>query len=53
MDSNWQTKKLGEVSEIQTGKWDANHAIENGKYRFIPVPMNICFVIQKGFQVRV
>jgi type I restriction enzyme S subunit len=30
----WQTKTLGEVCDIQTGKWDANHAVKNGKYRF-------------------
>lgn len=34
MKSNWQTKKLGEVCDVQTGKWDANHATKNGKYRF-------------------
>lgn len=32
--NNWQTKKLGEVCSIQTGKYDANHANSNGKYRF-------------------
>lgn len=31
---HWQLKKLGEVCEIQTGKYDANHAKPNGKYRF-------------------
>lgn len=31
---HWEIKKLGEVCEIQTGKFDANHAIPNGKYRF-------------------
>jgi len=30
----YSTKKLGEICEIQTGKWDANHATKNGKYRF-------------------
>ena len=32
--NNWQTKKLGEVCSIQTGKYDANHAKPHGKYRF-------------------
>ena len=32
--NNWQTKKLGEVCSIQTGKYDANHANSNGKNRF-------------------
>lgn len=31
---HWQVKKLGEVCQIQTGKFDANHAKEKGKYRF-------------------
>ncbi len=30
----WEVKKLGDVCEISTGKWDANHAIENGQYCF-------------------
>jgi type I restriction enzyme S subunit len=34
MKTNWQIKKLGNICDIQTGKWDANHAIKNGKYRF-------------------
>ena len=34
MNQNWQIKKLNELCEISTGKWDANHAVENGKYRF-------------------
>lgn len=34
MNHNWQIKKLNELCEISTGKWDANHAVENGKYRF-------------------
>ncbi len=31
---HWEIKTLGEVSKIQTGKYDANHAKSNGKYRF-------------------
>ena len=30
----WKTVKLPEIAKISTGKWDANHASENGKYRF-------------------
>lgn len=30
----WEVKKLGEVCDISTGKWDANHAVENGEFRF-------------------
>lgn len=32
--SKWQKKKLGEISQIRTGKLDANALIESGKYRF-------------------
>ena len=31
---HWQIKKLGEICEIQTGKYDANHSTPLGKYRF-------------------
>lgn len=32
--TNYPTYKLGEICKISTGKWDANHAVENGRYRF-------------------
>ncbi len=32
--NNWNIKTLGEICTIQTGKYDANHAKTNGKYRF-------------------
>jgi len=31
---HWQVKKLGEICEVQTGKYDANHAKPQGKFRF-------------------
>ncbi|MCZ8297001.1 MAG: restriction endonuclease subunit S [Flavobacterium sp.] len=31
---DWEEKKLGELSNITTGKLDANAMVENGKYRF-------------------
>jgi type I restriction enzyme S subunit len=34
LPKDWELKTLGEVCNIQTGKYDANHAKENGKYRF-------------------
>jgi type I restriction enzyme, S subunit len=34
LPEHWKVKKLGEVCKIQTGKYDANHASINGKYRF-------------------
>jgi type I restriction enzyme S subunit len=32
--SNWEEISLGDICEITTGKYDANHAVENGRYRF-------------------
>src|SRR5680860_184083 len=49
MKTNWQIKKLGEVCDIQTGKWDANHAIENGKYRFYTCAFKYGFCNTKRF----
>jgi type I restriction enzyme S subunit len=34
MKTNWQTKKLGEVCDIKTGKKDVNEGNPNGKYPF-------------------
>ena len=30
----WETVKLTEIATVTTGKWDANHASDNGEYRF-------------------
>lgn len=49
MKTNWQIKKLNEVCNIQTGKWDANHAIQNGKYRFYTCAYEYCFCNTKRF----
>ena len=34
MKNNWQTKKLGEVCDIKTGKKDVNQGNPNGKFPF-------------------
>lgn len=34
LPKGWEVKKLGEVCNIQTGKYDANHAKSAGKFRF-------------------
>lgn len=34
MKTNWQTKNLGEICKISTGKSNANEAVENGDYAF-------------------
>jgi type I restriction enzyme S subunit len=34
LSNDWEWVKLGEVCDIQTGKYDANHSKSKGKYRF-------------------
>ena len=34
LPKGWEVKNLGEVCDIQTGKYDANHAKSAGKFRF-------------------
>ena len=34
MPTGWTVSNLLDICKISTGKWDANHAQENGKYRF-------------------
>ena len=34
MKTNWQTKKLGEICDIKTGRKDVNEGNPNGKYPF-------------------
>lgn len=31
---SWKNEKLTEICTVTTGKWDANHASEKGKFRF-------------------
>ncbi len=31
---SWSNSKLSDICSITTGKWDANHAVQNGKYKF-------------------
>ena len=30
----WEEKSLYDIAEITTGKWDANHSVESGLYKF-------------------
>lgn len=30
----WKTSNLTDLASVSTGKWDANHAAKNGRYRF-------------------
>ena len=34
MLSKWSISSILDISSVQTGKWNANHARENGRYRF-------------------
>ena len=34
MKKGWEIKSLMDIACVSTGKWDANHATENGNYRF-------------------
>lgn len=34
MRQDWEKQSLMEIATVSTGKWDANHAVDNGKYRF-------------------
>lgn len=49
LPEGWEWKKLGEVCEITTGKWDANHADENGKYRFYTCAFDYMFCATNRF----
>jgi type I restriction enzyme S subunit len=40
MRQGWVNKKLIEIADVSTGKYDANHAIETGKYRFYTCAYN-------------
>ncbi len=46
----WQTKKLTEISEVKTGKWDANHAVEDGKYKFFTCAYESFYCDTKRFE---
>ena len=34
MLSKWSISSILDISSVQTGKWNANHARKNGRYRF-------------------
>ena len=40
MKQGWVDKKLMEIADVSTGKYDANHSNENGKYRFYTCAYN-------------
>ncbi len=36
----WEVRKLNEIANIRTGKWNANHSIDNGEFRFYTCAYN-------------
>jgi hypothetical protein len=50
MENNWYIKYLNEICKIKNGKHDANHAKENGKYRFFTCSEYFSFCDTKGFE---
>ncbi len=49
MKKGWELRRLGEICSISTGKWDANHAVENGKYRFYTCAKDYVYSDTKRF----
>lgn len=45
----WRKSELPEVSNISTGKFDANHSEDNGKYRFYTCSSKFQFCSTKSF----
>lgn len=50
MKHDWQKKSLIELATVSTGKWDANHASENGSYRFYTCAYDYLFCDTKRFE---
>ena len=45
----WTASGLTEISHVQTGKWDANHATESGNYKFFTCAYDSFFCDTKKF----
>jgi type I restriction enzyme S subunit len=50
MKQGWEIKSLMEIASVSTGKWDANHATENGDYRFYTCAYDYLFCNTKRFE---
>lgn len=50
MKNNCKNSFLTDIASISTGKWDANHATENGKYRFYTCAYDYLLCDTKRFQ---
>ncbi len=49
MKSGWERTGLRDLAIIETGKWDANHAVEGGAYRFYTCAADFMFCNTKRF----
>jgi type I restriction enzyme, S subunit len=48
-ESHWMKCKLSDICEIVTGKWDANHSVSNGNYRFYTCAYDYLYCDTKRF----
>ena len=49
MPKGWTICRLLDICRIDTGKWDANHATENGRYRFYTCASQFSYSNTKRF----
>jgi type I restriction enzyme S subunit len=50
MKQGWSKKSLMEIASVSTGKWDANHATQNGEYRFYTCAYDYLYCDTKRFE---
>jgi type I restriction enzyme S subunit len=50
LPQNWTKCNLTDLCSVRTGKYDANHAIENGKYRFYTCSSSYSLCNTKSFE---
>ena len=48
--TGWTQCNLTDICSIRTGKYDANHAVENGKYRFYTCSSTYSFCNTRSFE---
>ena len=53
MKKDWESDFLTNLADIQTGKWDSNHALKDGKYRFYTCAYVHLYSDTKIFKVEV
>jgi type I restriction enzyme S subunit len=49
LPNSWSVIGLSDICKIETGKWDANHSTDNGKYRFYTCAYDFFFCDTKRF----